>query len=86
MKNIEALCSLIQSNLLTQHQSADLTVVPDTALLEEGWLDSLTIISIVVDVEKKFEIAFPENKVVAASFRTPAALWAVIEASLVELA
>ncbi|MGY2439561.1 acyl carrier protein [Pseudomonas sp. SDO52101_S400] len=86
MKNIETLCTLIHSNLLTQYQGADLVVVPDTALLEEGWLDSLTIISIVADVEKKFGIAFPEDKVIAASFRTPAALWAVIEANLVELA
>ncbi|KAE9644236.1 MULTISPECIES: acyl carrier protein [unclassified Pseudomonas] len=86
MNNIEALCLLIQANLLTQYQGENLTVLPDTALLEEGWLDSLTIISIVTDVERKFGIAFPEEKVIAASFRTPATLWAVIEANRVELA
>ncbi|WP_158253687.1 acyl carrier protein [Chromobacterium alticapitis] len=82
MKTIETLCALIQDNLLSQHQGAQLTVTPETALLEEGWLDSLTIMSIVTAVEQEFAIAFPENKIVAASFRTPAALWAVVEAGL----
>ncbi|MEJ2633110.1 MAG: phosphopantetheine-binding protein [Acidihalobacter sp.] len=84
MKTIDTLCALIQTNLLAQHQGAMPTVVPDTALLEEGWLDSLTIMSIVTAVEQKFAIVFPENMIVAASFRTPSALWRVVEASLIE--
>jgi acyl carrier protein len=84
MKTIETLCALIQANLLAQHQGAMLTVMPDTALLEEGWLDSLTIMSIVVAIEQEFVVIFPENKIMAASFRTPAALWCVVESCLIK--
>lgn len=79
MDKVDDLCALIVENLNETHRSGHEEVRPDTPLLVSGLLDSLTILRIVSQVEQRLHISFPETSVVAANFRTPAALWAAIE-------
>lgn len=76
MNDVEALCALIEDCVADPGGEP---VRPDTPLLTSGMLDSLTILRIVARVEQEEGVSFPEAAVVAASFRTPATLWTVVE-------
>ncbi|GAA1464331.1 acyl carrier protein [Nocardiopsis exhalans] len=78
MDDVQALCAEIRDAVSESHAVADGEIGPDTPLLVSGLLDSLTIMRIVSRVEKRLGIAFPEEAVVAANFRTPAALWKAV--------
>jgi acyl carrier protein len=54
---------------------------PDTPLFELG-VDSLAILSIIIDVEARFGITLPEEAMTAETFATAASLWSVVDATL----
>lgn len=79
MDSVDELCALIEKNIGESQGAAGEEIQPDTPLLVSGLLNSLTIMKIVTQVEQQTGISFPETSVVAANFKTPAALWTVIE-------
>ncbi|MFH0245587.1 acyl carrier protein [Streptomyces sp. HK10] len=81
MENVDELCKLIQETVGETQGAAGEEIRPDTPLLVSGLLDSLTIMKIVTQVEERTGAPFPETSVVAANFRTPAALWDAVEAA-----
>jgi acyl carrier protein len=78
MHNVDELCTLIQQVINESQDTAEETVEPDTPLLMSGLLDSLTIMRIVTQVERRTGVTFPETAVVASNFRTPTALWEAV--------
>lgn len=76
--SVEDLCALIQSRITWARGEEPQTLAPDTPLLEQGLLDSLAIMNIVAALDKQAGIELPETEIVAANFRTPAALWSVV--------
>jgi acyl carrier protein len=79
INSVEDLCALVQSRITWAPGEAPQTLAPDTPLLESGLLDSLTIMEIVTALDKQAGIELPETEIVAANFRTPLALWALVQ-------
>jgi acyl carrier protein len=46
----------------------------DTPLADYG-LDSLTAVNIVVDLEQRFDVTFPDDRIMFAMFHTARTLW-----------
>lgn len=80
MDSIDDLCALIQKAIGESQAANGEEVRPETELLILGLLDSLTIMRIVTRIEEEAGITIPETSVVAANFRTPAALWDAVQA------
>jgi acyl carrier protein len=55
----------------------DQPVAPETELRDMG-VDSLSLIEVLVAVENTFGVEFPDEFLVAETFRTPGSLWAAI--------
>lgn len=52
-------------------------LLPDAELRDLG-VDSLALIEVLVAVEQTFQVEFPDELLVADTFRTPRSLWTVI--------
>lgn len=50
-----------------------------TTLIDDHYLDSLTIISLVGELEDEFDITIPTVEIVPANFNSAAAIWAMVE-------
>ena len=48
-------------------------------LIDDGYLDSLSIISLVSEIEDAFDVTIPTVEIVPDNFNSAAALWALIE-------
>ncbi|MFJ9418884.1 acyl carrier protein [Streptomyces sp. NPDC101227] len=79
MNSVEDLCALIGSKITRGRGEDPQQLTADTPLLEMGLLDSLAIMEIVTALDAGPGIALPDTEIVAANFRTPKALWAVIQ-------
>ncbi|MFG2093698.1 acyl carrier protein [Streptomyces sp. NPDC048612] len=79
MNSVEDLCTLISSKITWGRGEDPQQLTADTPLLEMGLLDSLAIMEIVSALDKEHGLALPDGEVVAANFRTPKALWTLIE-------
>ncbi|MEU0213418.1 phosphopantetheine-binding protein [Streptomyces canus] len=53
----------------------DKDLPPEAALADLG-LDSLGIVSLIIDLEDAFDFAIPDESLTAQTFSTPAGLWA----------
>ena len=51
---------------------------PDTALIEQGILDSIEILNLVAFLEERFAVALPVDAFVPENFATPAAVAALV--------
>ncbi|MGO1056943.1 phosphopantetheine-binding protein [Crossiella sp. CA198] len=77
LTTVDELCALIQDCVAWTEDDVPVAVTPDTELLALGLLDSLTIRRIVAELAAA-GVAVPDTRVVAATFRSPAALWQVV--------
>jgi hypothetical protein len=77
LKTIDDLCALVRHCVIWEEAGSDCAITPDTELLVLGLLDSLTIQRIVAELAV-VGVTLPETRIVAATFRSPAALWRVI--------
>ncbi len=50
-----------------------------TTLIDDGLLDSLSIIAIVSEIEDNFDVVIPAVEIVPDNFNSAAALWSLIE-------
>ncbi len=50
-----------------------------TTLIDEHYLDSLTILSLVAEIEDEFDITIPTVEIIPENFNSAAALYAMIE-------
>ena len=48
-------------------------------LIDDGYLDSLSIISLVSEIEDAFDVTIPTVEIVPDNFNSAAALWTLIE-------
>jgi len=55
------------------------TVEKDESLWQSGVLDSITIVELAVEIEKKYSIKVPFDEIIEANFETVALLIAYIE-------
>jgi acyl carrier protein len=60
------------------HLPADVPLVPDDELAAFG-LDSLTTVTLLVNLESEFDVSFPDETLTAATFATAANLWTVLQ-------
>ncbi len=51
----------------------------NTALIDQGVLDSLDIMEIVAEITDRFDVSISPADIVTANFNSAAALWAMIE-------
>ncbi|MGG2463961.1 acyl carrier protein [Streptomyces sp. RGM 3693] len=79
MNSVEDLCGVIGSKITWGRGEDPQQLAADTPLLEMGLLDSLAIMEIISVLANEHGVELPDTEVVAANFRTPKALWAVIE-------
>ncbi|MCF3102558.1 acyl carrier protein [Streptomyces roseoverticillatus] len=79
MNTVEELCTLISSKITWGRGEEPQQLSPDTPLLEQGLLDSLSIMQIVAALDSQAGIVLPDTEIVAANFRSPQALWGVVE-------
>ncbi|WP_058042503.1 acyl carrier protein [Streptomyces roseifaciens] len=79
MNTVEDLCTLISSKITWGRGEEPRQLLPDTPLLEQGLLDSLSIMQIVAALDAQAGIVLPDTEIVAANFRSPQALWSVLE-------
>ncbi|MFV2013574.1 MULTISPECIES: phosphopantetheine-binding protein [unclassified Micromonospora] len=70
-----ALAEAVRRNLPLLSQ--DVPITDDLDLVAAG-LDSLAMISLLVEVEDQFGVQIPDNRLSAATFTTPRALWSII--------
>ncbi|MGK5496581.1 acyl carrier protein [Streptomyces sp. URMC 125] len=79
MQTVADLCALIQEHLASPAaRGAGVEVTSDLRLLDSGLLDSMSVMSLVVEIEQRSGIRIPEEEIVAANFRTPAHLWELV--------
>ncbi|WP_078630298.1 phosphopantetheine-binding protein [Streptomyces roseochromogenus] len=83
MQSVDDLCALIQEYAASPLsplavQDAGFEVTPDLRLLDTGLLDSMSVLTLVVEIEQRCGISIPEEEIVAANFRTPAHLWELV--------
>lgn len=50
-----------------------------TTLIDEGYLDSLAIISLVAEIEEEFDVQIPTVEIVPSNFNSAKALWSLIQ-------
>jgi acyl carrier protein len=50
-----------------------------TDLIDGHYLDSLTILSLVAEIEEEFDITIPAVEIVASNFNSAQSLWEMIE-------
>lgn len=50
-----------------------------TTLIDEGYLDSLAIISLVAEIEEEFDVQIPTVEIVPNNFNSASAIWNLIE-------
>ncbi|MEU1675220.1 acyl carrier protein [Streptomyces roseifaciens] len=86
MNTVEDLCTLISSKITWGRGEEPRQLQPDTPLLEQGLLDSLSIMQIVAALDAQAGIVLPDTEIVAANFRSPQALWGVLEGLRAEVA
>lgn len=53
-------------------------MLADTALIEQGILDSIEILNLVAFIEERFEVTLPVEDFVPENFSTPAAIAALV--------
>lgn len=75
---VDELCALVRGCVAFADDEPPVQIEPDTELLALGLLDSLTIRRIVAELADA-GIAVPADQIVAATFRTPAALSRVVD-------
>jgi acyl carrier protein len=77
VNSVDHLCELISRQIPADRrpEASDIRIEKDTALLESGVLDSLSVLSIVAAIETEIGIEIPESEIVAGHFLTPAHLW-----------
>ena len=49
-----------------------------TALIDEGYLDSLAIISLVAEIEEEFDVQIPTVEIIPDNFNSAEAIWKLI--------
>ena len=76
-------CEVVSEAIVRRHGKAE-PIDADTQMLLTGMLDSLTLVNIVGDLEKRLGRKLPEEMVVARNFRTPTTLHAALDAVLAE--
>lgn len=50
-----------------------------TTLIDDGYLDSLAIISLVAEIEEEFDIQIPTVEIVPQNFNSVKAMWELVE-------
>lgn len=71
---VEEVCAVVATCVGPQDGGAKADIDADTELLLTGMLDSLTIVKIVAELERRLDVSIPESIVVARNFRTPTTL------------
>ena len=51
----------------------------ETALVDDGILDSLDIVSLVTEIDSEFDVRIPPEEIVPENFNSAAALWELIQ-------
>ncbi|GAA4665165.1 acyl carrier protein [Gordonia humi] len=80
---VDDVCAVVTDAIAARHGRTE-TIDADTQMLLTGMLDSLTLVAIVAELEKRLDAKLPEDMVVARNFRTPTALHTAVSAVLVE--
>ncbi|MCF8568820.1 acyl carrier protein [Gordonia sp. HY002] len=80
---IDDVCEVVSEAIVRRHGKAE-PIDADTQMLLTGMLDSLTLVNIVGDLEKRLGRKLPEDMVVARNFRTPTTLHAALDTVLAE--
>ncbi|MBQ3408699.1 MAG: acyl carrier protein [Clostridia bacterium] len=50
-----------------------------TTLVDDNYLDSLAIISLVAEIEEEFDVQIPTVEIIPSNFNSAKALWELIE-------
>lgn len=50
-----------------------------TTLIDDNYLDSLAIISLVAEIEEEFDVQIPTVEIIPDNFNSATALWGLIE-------
>ena len=50
-----------------------------TTLIDDGYLDSLAIISLVSEIEEEFDVQIPTVEIIPENFNSAQAIWNLIE-------
>lgn len=50
-----------------------------TTLIDQGYLDSLAIISLVAEIEEEFDVQIPTVEIIPENFNSAQAIWKLIE-------
>lgn len=80
---IDDVCEVVSKAIIRRHGGTD-PIDADTQMLLTGMLDSLTLVNIVADLERRLGRKLPDDMVVARNFRTPTSLHTALNAVLAE--
>jgi acyl carrier protein len=69
---------LVVTDWLAGLPTGQAPVMADTALIEQGILDSIEILNLVAFLEERFAITLPVEEFVPENFSTPAAIAALV--------
>ena len=50
-----------------------------TTLIDEHYLDSLAIISLVAEIEEEFDVQIPTTQIISSNFNSAQSIWDLIE-------
>jgi acyl carrier protein len=73
---------LLINYLQTELSQNRLLITPETALIEAGLIDSLTIFKLIVFLEEHFTIKIQAEDIVVENFKTVCALQALVQRKL----
>ncbi|MFF2083815.1 phosphopantetheine-binding protein [Nocardia sp. NPDC058176] len=75
---IDEICTILHTAVTKRHSDTVIEVEPDTELLITGLIDSLTLVNVVAELERRTKTKLPESFVIARNFRTPSTLHAAV--------
>ena len=64
---------------ILENLQPDVDYLTTEDLIDGRYLDSLTILSLVAEIEEEFDVVIPTVEIIPSNFNSAQALWALIE-------
>ena len=76
---LESQVTEVVAETIAESSGREIDLTPTTELLSSGFLDSLTLLQLLVELQERFEVELDVDDLTETAFETPKAIAALIE-------